>query len=235
MRADPGDVAPIDGPYPGTVGDFAIRAGMTVAQVVQAFYWMAQAESPADRWAVLNPGCSEDELNAAEVRIQHRLHPLHRLILRLSNGGTIPFVSLSLVGAAVSRESEREWRIAGLYLSPEELEVRPAMSIRQQRPIPALLLGRSLREKYGDAVADKFGLDTLVPFALSGGEEWFCYTRADPAQIHKFTSFDGTAGAHDIRWRTFADFLQEQLVYHGYTTADFVARTQSAWLTLEAG
>lgn len=209
-----------------TLADFAAHAGISVEEAFKAFYWLVRHDPTLDRFAILNAGCSAADLAAAEARVQHRLHPLHRLLLTLSNGGTIPFVSLSLMAAAVVRE--REWRIIGPFLTPEELAKRPALTIRQLRPIPPMVLGASLRAEYGDVVADMYHLDDLIPFAAGyGGEEW-SYVRGDPDQIKVFLSYGATDGSCDPGASDFAEFISELTLDPPCTTAEFVNWTRAA-------
>jgi len=72
------------------------QVGAPLEDVATALYRLIRHDASWDRFAILNPGCSEQELDAAEGRIGHRLHPLHRRLLRLSNGGTLPILGLGV-------------------------------------------------------------------------------------------------------------------------------------------
>jgi hypothetical protein len=124
-----------------TLDDLTRQVGAPLEDVVTALYRLIRHDASLDRIAILNPGCSEQELDEAEVRIGHRLHPLHRSLLRLSNGGTLPFSGrVSILAAAVPRE--QSWRIVGPFLTPEEQATQPVLVGRMLRPVAPWILGQ---------------------------------------------------------------------------------------------
>src|SRR5260221_2276174 len=95
----------------------AVRAPLNTT--LRCIYVLAAQERWVDRWAIINPGCTVQEIDSAEQRVGMRFHQLHRLLLTLSNGGSIPFVtSVSLFAAAIARETE--WRVVGPFLTAAE-------------------------------------------------------------------------------------------------------------------
>src|SRR5260221_5394024 len=104
---------------PGTIGYLVDQLGAPIEQVLTVLFHMVRADPTLDRWAIVNPGCSAEEIAEAERRIGRPLHPLHRHLLRLSNGGTLPMTNETLaLRAAVPRE--RDWRIIRAFVSPAE-------------------------------------------------------------------------------------------------------------------
>ncbi|HEX6819394.1 MAG TPA: hypothetical protein VF120_13540 [Ktedonobacterales bacterium] len=193
-----------------TLADFAKRLDVSMEQVVAGFFSLVRTDPTLDDLAIVNLGASPLDIASAEVRVGHSLHPLHRFLLGLSNGGSIPFIdSISVFAAAVPHE--REWRIVGPFLSMEEASSRGAIAARMFQPIPPLLLGMSLREQYGDDVADRNDLDRLITLARGFGGQYWCYTRGNPSHIE--CAFPNSSfWSSGVEADDFAEFLGEQIV-----------------------
>jgi hypothetical protein len=69
-----------------TIGELAQALGATMEQSLRCFYKAAHDDPVEASSARLAPGCTVDELAAAELRIGHSLPPLHRYALTLSTG-----------------------------------------------------------------------------------------------------------------------------------------------------
>jgi hypothetical protein len=148
--------------------------------VLTALYRLVRTEPELERWAIVNAGCSVADIVVAEERIGHALAPIHRHLLLLSNGGTLPFMpSISWLAAAALRE--REWRIVGPFVRPDE--TTPVINIRQRQPISPRVLGDPADNVFaGD---DLLGIvtDDFVPFGGGFGGEVWGYVRGEPNRI----------------------------------------------------
>jgi hypothetical protein len=99
-----------------TFDDLRREVGVPLETLLPLLFRLVLDDPSLDRSAIINPGCSHAELDATEERIGLALHPLHRLVLSLSNGGTLPCSGrVSILAAAIPRESE--WRIVGPFLT----------------------------------------------------------------------------------------------------------------------
>jgi hypothetical protein len=206
-----------------TVEDLVQQVGAPLEQVLTALYHLIRHDTSLDRFASLNPGCSEEELDAAEVRIRHRLHPLHRRLLQLSNGGSFPFSgSVSTLAAAVPRE--QEWRIVGPFLTPDEQATQLVLVDRMLHPVVPLLLGQDPpdldRADMGPA------LDGFIIFADGFGDEGWGYVRGEPDRIDCYVQVRG--GGRYPAATDFATFLRQQTLYQRVHTPAFVQLVRSA-------
>jgi hypothetical protein len=200
------------------VDDVANQLGVSLEALLAALYQLVRTDPSLDRFAIVNAGCSADELVAAEQRIGLTLPPLHRFLLRLSNGGTLPFInSLSLFAAAVPRESE--WRIVGPFLSPEEVTAIKMQSYRFTHPIRPLLLG----EGEANLEAHTPNNEDLIIFAAGfGGQEWG-YQRGASEQIMCWMPWAGRA----VEANSFEQFLREQTLTDRCATPAFLERVHA--------
>lgn len=233
MRNTSNRASPLDPDRPVLFSDFVAHLRILPEEAIRAFYWLARHDPTLDRLAIINAGCSDDEVEATEERVRHAFHPLHRLILSLSNGGTIPFVRLSCVAAAVPRE--REWRIAGPFLTPEELAVRPMMNVREVQPIQSMILGTPLRARVGDALANQYRLDELISIAPGYGSEEYCYVRGDPNRIKAFKDYFGAGAVVDNGADDFVEFIGCQSLYAGCGGDKFIALMGDALHAIQEG
>jgi hypothetical protein len=198
------------------VDDFANQLGVSLEALLATLYRLVRTDPTLDRFAIVNAGCSDDELVAAEQRIGRTLPPLHRFLLGLSNGGTLPFInSLSLFAAAIPRESE--WRIVGPFLSADEEAASPVLSFRFTNPIRPMLLGEP-----GEEVLTS-NQEGLILFAAGfGGQEWG-YLRGESEQIMCWMPWAGRA----VEALSFEQFLREQTLADHCATPAFRGRIRA--------
>jgi len=207
-----------------TLDDLTRQVGAPLKEVVTALYRLIRHDASLDRIAILNPGCSEQELDVAEVRIGHRLHPLHRTLLRLSNGGTLPFSAgpVSILAAAVPRE--QAWRIVGPFLTPDEQATQLVLVGRMLGPVAPWILGQYPpgldREDMGP------GLEGLIAFADGFGDHCWGYVHGEPDRIDGYWELPG--GGRYLEAADFADFLRRQNLYQELDTPEFVQVVRSA-------
>jgi hypothetical protein len=195
--------------------------GAPLGDVLRALYRLQRAGELRERWAIVNPGCDAEDLAAAEANLGHPLAPLHRALLQLSNGGTLPYMNwISWLAAAVARE--REWRIAGPFVaSDEEVHV---INVRQQRPIAPSVLGAPLEEVFAGDDVSVIPLDDFLPFAGGFGGEVWGYVRGTPGRIDMvFPPFGRNIDAH-----SFEDFLLWQPLYDECAEPHFRAAVRAA-------
>jgi len=199
------------------------QVGAPLEDVATALYRLIRHDASWDRFAILNPGCSDAELDAAEGRIGHWLHPLHRRLLRLSNGGTLPCSGpVSILAAAVPREPA--WRIAGPFLTPEEQAAQPVLVGRMLRPVAPWILGQS---PPGLDRADMGpDLEVLIVFADGFGDQCWGYVRGEPDRIDGYWEVPG--GGRYPEAADFAEFLRRQTLYTWLDTPAFVQSVRSA-------
>lgn len=206
-----------------TLDDLTRQVGAPLTDVVTALYRLIRHDASLDRFAILKPGCSEQELDVAEVRIGHRLHPLHRSLLRLSNGGTLPFSAgpASIFAAAVPRE--QAWRIVGPFLTPEEQASQPVLVGRMLRPVAPWILG----QYPPDLDLEDMGpaLEGLIVFADGFGDQCWGYVLGEPDRIAGYWEVPG--GSRYSEATDFADFLRRQTLYKWLDTSEFVQVVRS--------
>ncbi len=122
------------------IEELAQMLGATVEQILRCLYEAVRDDSTQGTITRLAAGCTADELAAVEKSIAHSLPPLHRYVLTLSNGGTLPYVnSMDYFAAAVPRE--REWNV--LQLPPGVEDINDDPGLLPQKP---LLLGKPFAE-----------------------------------------------------------------------------------------
>jgi hypothetical protein len=159
----------------------AVRAPLNTT--LRCLYDLAAQERWVDRWAIINPGCTVQEIDSAEQRVGVRFHQLHRLLLTLSNGGSIPFVtSVSLFAAAIARETE--WRVVGPFLTAAERGAGLFITARQVQAIYPKIIGYPVDYPSESAQRSSSGRDDDLVFIASGfgGEEWG-YVRGRTHQV----------------------------------------------------
>jgi len=180
--------------------------GVPLSDVLPALYRLQREGELRERWAIVNPGCRPEDLAAAEARLSHPLAPLHRALLGLSNGGTLPYAnSISWLAAAVARE--REWRIAGPFVAPDE-DVR-VITARQEQPIAPWVLGEPLETVFAGDDVTTIPLDDFIPFSGGFGGQVWGYVRGEPERIDMVLPPFGRS----IEARSFEDFLLWQPLY----------------------
>lgn len=200
-----------------TLDDLARRAAAPLEDVLTGLYNLVRQDVSLDRFAIINPGCSEHDLDAAEARIGHGLHPLHRLILRLSNGGTLPFVaSVSTIAAAVPRE--QEWRIGGPFLTPEEQAAQQVLVVRMLHPVTPWILGQFPPGLDSKDLSPS--LTNLIVFADGFGDQCWGYVKEEPEQIDCYLQVPG--GGRYSEASSFEEFLRNQTLYRRLRTPEFV-------------
>lgn len=174
--------------------------GEPLLSVLRAIYRLQREVDFGERWAIVNPGCTLEDLAAAEGRLDQPLAPLHRELLLLSNGGTLPYCNhISWLAAAVERETE--WRIAGPFVGPGEST--HIINVRQQRPIAPWHLGEPLDRLFAGEDVGTIPLDDFVPFGGGFGGEVWGYVRGEPGRIDEvFPPFGRSITAH-----SFEEFL----------------------------
>jgi hypothetical protein len=206
-----------------TVDDLVHQVGAPLEEVVIALYRLIRHDASLDRFAILNPGCSEEELDAAEMRIDHRLHPLHRRLLQLSNGGTLPFSgSVSTLAAAVPRE--QEWRIVSPFLTADEQATHLVLVDRMLHFVTPFILGEYPPGLDGEDMGP--GLKGLTLFADGIGDECWGYVAGEPDRIDCYVQMRG--GGRYPAAVDFAAFLGQQTLYKGVHTLEFVQLVRSA-------
>ncbi|HEU4784538.1 MAG TPA: hypothetical protein VFS83_14450 [Ktedonobacterales bacterium] len=208
-----------------TFDDLRRQVGVPLEMLLPALFRLVQDDPSLDRSAIVNPGCSPAELDATEVRIGFALHPLHRLLLSLSNGGTLPCSGrISVLAAAVPRETE--WRIVGPFLTAEERATFQVLVDRLLHPVKPWVLG-SLPSIFDEGleVAEPY-IDDLVIFADGFGDECWGYVRGDSARIACYYQVPG--GGLFPESKDFEEFLLHQPLYPRLQTAAFVERVRAA-------
>jgi hypothetical protein len=156
-----------------SLGNFVHLVSAPLPYVLRALYQAIRDDAGIDRWAIINSGCAEEEIAAVEESLNIQLSPLHRFVLGLSNGGTIPcLTSLSLLYAAVPREAE--WRIVGPYWSPADKPDTTLITARQTGPILPQIIGQPPLPEIKAAADATIATDgPFVGFASGfGGQEW---------------------------------------------------------------
>lgn len=170
------------------------------AEVLAALYTIVRADPTEDPLTIVNPGASDDDIIVAQRRIRHPLHPRHYELLRLSNGGTIPFViSLDFVAAAVEREQEWRWLVSPPPPLPGVATVDQGAGYGPFKP---LILGQSIADRYDSRTAGRLDLDTFIVFASGYDGEFFGYSRDDLLRID-VVSQDFGRGAVALDFETF--------------------------------
>ncbi len=207
------------------VGDLKARLAASSEQVLTAMYHMARADMEMTTYGDLYPGCSDIDLENAEQRIGRRLHPLHRLLLRQSNGGMIPYVSsVRSLAAAIAPDSSVHQARDGAEVTSEPglhgFTTRPS-----SRPKERLAIGESLRDTYSAEEYASYGLESFIVVAIEFDGLVFGYVQGDPARID-------VAGPDIVRAVAAPDFERFILNQHlsvQYATTNFV-ETVRAWL-----
>lgn len=188
--------------------------GASLGEVLRGLYRMQKEGILSERWAIVNPACSPDDIAGAEARIDQPLAPLHRELLLLSNGGTLPFVTgIGWLASAIARE--HEWRISGPFV--ESGEPTHIINVRQQRPIAPIVLGASLEQVFAGKNAHELPLDNFIPFAGGYGGEVWGYVHGEPGRIDIVVPPSGRG----IEAYSFEAFLLWQTLYDECAEMDF--------------
>jgi hypothetical protein len=170
-----------------TIGELAQTLGVTVKQILRCLYGIVWGDPIQSTITRLAPGCILGELAAVEQRIGHSLPPLHRYVLTLSNGGTLPYVnSMDYFAAALPRE--QEWNV--LQLPPGIEDINDDPGLLPQKP---LLLGKPFAETLLSVGIDPacfrvpdFDPASFIVMACGffDADGFYCYHRADFGPIH---------------------------------------------------
>ena len=199
------------------LGQLAGQLSAPIEDIVDGLYRLALERKEWDKWAVINSGCSPEELSSCEERIGYQLDPLHRFILSRSNGGTIPFVvTIAVLAAAVPRE--REWRSLGFRQEEHDAGPEPIISARQAGIIYPELIGRPIFQHYSIDDAESPVHEDMVFVASGfGGERW-AYLRNEPQRIGcAIMGLGRLAGS-----QTFEAFIASQLLHDRCERPDFI-------------
>lgn len=201
------------------IGDLATQIGASTEKVLVGLYEMVRVDSTVAAITILPPGCTAAELAASEQRIGRDLHPLHRRILAIANGGSLPYVnSVSNLAAAVPRE--RIWRTLG-GISPSQAG---RVDVGAEDAPEPFLLGETLTWSYGDASYRKLELDSLIVIAFGFDGECFGYVRGDDSRI----DFAGPEFGRGMCARDFEGFIRRQLMFPECDSPEFIERLQDA-------
>lgn len=147
-------------------GEFVDRLDEPIEAVLDAYCTVQMRHPRPDHY--LNPGCSEADLQATEQRLHHSLHPLHRVILRHSNGGDLPNIGGEIMWWAAAVPREDMWRPVG-PLPPEE-SLPFALRDEQPRPVPAWVM-EWRTEKWDPREAARVGADETLFLPFAAGPE----------------------------------------------------------------
>lgn len=212
--------------HPWTLDDLRRRVNVPVEVLLPTLFRLVQADALLDRTAIINPGCSEAEITVAERRITHRLHPLHRQLLALSNGGSLPCTGdISLLAAAVPRGTS--WRIVGPMMTAEELAATQVILGRMTHPVTPWILGELppiFSEEGGEVVTPDIA--SIIVFADGFGDECWGYVRAKPERIDRY--YEVPSGGRYTAASNFEEYpLQQHLIAWPCTPA-FVERVRDA-------
>lgn len=208
-----------------TFDDLRREVGVPLEILLPSLFRLVLDDPSLDRSTIITPGCSHAELDATEERIGFALHPLHRLLLSLSNGGTLPCSGrISILAAAVARETE--WRIVGPFLTAEERASAQVLLRRMLHPVKPWVLGSlpSIFEE-GLEVAEPY-IDDLVIFADGFGDECWGYVRGNSARIACYYQVPG--GGLFTEGEDFEEFLLHQPIYPRLQTTAFIERVRVA-------
>lgn len=203
------------------IGEVATQVGVSTEEILVGLYQMARVDSTVAAIMILPPGCTAAELAAAEQRIGRDLHPLHRRLLTLANGGSLPYVnSVSKLAAAVPRE--RVWRtLKGISFSQGKVAVDDEGADDAVEPF---LLGETLTWSYGASTYQKLELDTLIVIAFGFDGECFGYVRGNNDRI----DFAGPEFGRGICAPDFEGFVRRQLMFPECESPEFIERLQVA-------
>lgn len=209
-----------------TLDDLGRRVNVPLEVFLPTLFRLVQADPLLDRTAIINPGCSEAEIAAAERRITHRLHPLHRQLLALSNGGSLPCTGdISLLAAAVQRETS--WRIVGPMMTAEEPAATQVILGRMTHPISPWILGELppiFSEEGGEVVTPDIA--SIIVFADGFSDECWGYVRADLARIDGY--YEVPDGGRYTAASNFEEYLLQQHLIARLCTPAFVERIRDA-------
>lgn len=198
-----------------TLEDLVTIVGAPLEPILAALYRLARA----DPFTIFTPGCDTTELDAAERRIGRPLPALHRFLMTLTNGGTLPWVnSLDRLAAAVPRE--REWRWTGPL--PPQSESSTFDAGTADGPFTPLILGDSIADCYDPAFTRRLDLESFIVIASGFDGEFFGYVREEPARVD-FVSQDSGRGTAAP---TFDQFISRQSMSLLCRTPEFIDRVR---------
>jgi hypothetical protein len=211
-----------------TIGDLVSALGAPLEAVLRVLYAEARTDPDVAFMTRLVPGCTASELADAETRIGFTLPPLHRFVLTLSNGGSLPYVnSLECLAAAIMREAA--WPVLGPLpgdtLDEDEPAYRPYRPLVLGTPLDGLLAGVGVdgtRFPAPGLSPSAFIVMGLGYFDLDG---FYCYHREDPGPVYGVGQ--PQYGAYVVDG-DFEAFIQGQVLFTMCETPAFLARMQAA-------
>lgn len=199
------------------VGEVATQLGASTEDVLVGLYRIAQVDPTVAAITILPPGCNPAELAEAEQRIEHVLHPLHRRLLTIANGGTLPYInSVSQLAAAVHRELI--WRpLGGITGNSGGAAGDDAGA---EDAVEPLLLGETLTWSYGNDTYRNLELDNLIVIAFGFDGECFGYVHGDEDRI----DFAGPEFGRGMCAPDFEGFIRCQSMFPECESPEFIER-----------
>jgi hypothetical protein len=216
-----------------TIGDLVTALGVPLDAVLRGLYVLARRDPDVAFMTRLVLGCSSSELTDAERRIGYTLPALHRSVLTLSNGGSLPYAnSLEYFAAAIDREPA--WQVLGPVPGDTLNDEEPTY-----RPFPAFVLGTPLDGLLVEVGIDparfpELGLDPSAFIVMGLGyfdaDGVYCYHRQDPGPIYAVGQ--PQYGIYVVA-RDFEDFICRQMLIPDCEMPTFLVRMQTALRSLE--
>ena len=210
-----------------TIDDLVSALQAPLDVVLHGLYALARADPDVAFMTRLVPGCTASEVADAETRIGYTLPPLHRSVLALSNGGSLPYVnSLEYLAAAVAREAA--WHVLGPLpgdtLDEDQPTYRPDRPLVLGMPLDGLLAGVGVdvaRFPAPDLRPGAFIVMGLGYFDLHG---FYCYNREDPGPVYGVGQ--PQYGAYVVA-RDFDTFIRDQVLFTICEAPAFLARMRA--------
>ncbi len=203
-----------------TLHELVEEIGCSPEELIIGLYAMARAHPEESPFLILNAGCTTAELNVAEQRVGIKLPSLHRHILSLSNGGSLPYVnSIQYLAAALPRESEWTWLVEPPQSHADTFDRSAGLG-----PFRPVILGESLTlAGYTSRQAETLRFDDLVIFASGYDGEFFGYSRSQMDRV----DYVAPDPIRSIAGTSFRDFLLRQPIGVQLAAAEFANQVRS--------
>jgi hypothetical protein len=210
-----------------TIGDLVSVLKAPLDAVLRALYAQAWVDPDVACMTRLLPGCTTAELADAETRIDYVLPPLHRFVLALSNGGSLPYVNSLEYLAAVAREAA--WHLLGPLpgdtLDEDEPAYRPTQPLVLGTPLDGLLAGVGVDVARFPAPGLRPSAFIVIGLGYFDLHGVYCYHREDPGPVYAVGQ--PQYGAYVVA-RDFDAFIRGQELFTMCETPAFLARLQAA-------
>jgi hypothetical protein len=210
-----------------TIDDLVSALQAPLVAVLRGLYAAARADPDVAFMTRLVPGCTASELADAETRVGYALPPLHRSVLSLSNGGSLPYVnSLEYLAAAVPRESA--WHLLGPLpgdsFDEDQPTYRPDRPLILGTPLDGLLTGVGVDVARFPAPGLKVGAFIVMGLGYFDLDGIYCYNREDPWPVYGVGQ--AQYGAYVVA-RDFDEFIRRQVLFTMCETPAFLAQMQA--------